>query len=142
MQTHRTMTIISGNTHSAMSEARLESLLEELADIHWDVFILTETWREESHEQIRLHPKHMFYGSSERRRSCGVGFLVREGFAKVKFTPMSSRIASLESGDGTDRVNIFGVYFPDSSYPDVEVEVVFEQLDIVFLRLGDDIENV
>ena len=83
----------------------------------------------------------MFYGSSERRRSCGVGFLVREGFAKVKFTPMSSRIASLESGDGTDRVNIFGVYFPDSSYPDVEVEVVFEQLDIVFIRLGDDIEN-
>lgn len=32
--------------HSAMSNERLKAILEELSDIHWDVLVLVETWRE------------------------------------------------------------------------------------------------
>ena len=78
-----------------MSEPRLEALLQELEHIIWDVVVLVETWRGESHEELRFN-KHMFYGSGGHRRSCGVGFLVHERLSNVKFISLSPRLAALE----------------------------------------------
>ena len=113
-----------------MSDARFQALFEELSDIVWDVIILVETWRVQCHEQIVLESGHTFYGSGGFGRSCGVGFLVNQRHRKVKFTNISPRLAFVDLKVGSAHFRLFGVYFPDSSHSDDDVECVYEELDV------------
>ena len=75
-----------------MSMARLDALVHELAGIEWDVVVLSETWRPDQHEDLRLDCGHRFFGSGGCDRSCGVGFLVHKRHAMLN---------SLQSAQGT-----------------------------------------
>jgi exonuclease III len=111
-----------------MSNERLEAILEELTDIHWDVLVLVETWREAEKEDFALPSGHKFYGSGGCKRRCGVGFLVHKRHACHSCIPISMRLAVLTLRSGSLKLRVFGVYMPDSSYAAHEVQVVYEQL--------------
>ena len=72
------VTTISYNVHSAMSEPRLEAVLEDLTGLQWDIVILVETWREARTERVCLEAGHCWYGSGGCKGRCGVGSLVHK----------------------------------------------------------------
>ena len=90
------MTIITYNAHSVMSETRLTMLLLELEDIEWDIVVVEETWREPRKEVVHLESGHIWYGSGGCRGRCGVGFLVHKRIGKCKFTAINERLAILD----------------------------------------------
>ena len=110
-----------------MSIGRLDALVEELEHMHWDVVVLTETWREETCEEIRLGSGHRFYGSGGTRGCRGVGFLVHARHSRCKFNHINDRVAFIDF-NFTPCVRIFGTYMPHSKYPDMEVDIVYEIL--------------
>ena len=57
------------------------------------------------------------------------------------FTALNERVAFLSLNLGGLRVKLFGVYFPDSSYCDLEVESVYSQLDSQLLDCACDIRT-
>ena len=84
-------TIIHYNVHSILHfEERLRRLLIELGDRHWDVLVLTETWREEKSETLEALDGHSWYGSGGSRGSKGVGFLLHRRWAHKLFHPVSN----------------------------------------------------
>ena len=111
-----------------MSNERLEAILEELCDIPWDVVVLVETWREAVKEVFVFPSGHTFYGSGGCKRRCGVGFLVHKRHTRHSCVSINMRLAVLRLKSGSLRLQVFGVYMPDSSYPDQDVEAVYEQL--------------
>ena len=121
--------ILSYNMHSVSSQERLEMLLEELSEIYWDVIVLVETWRDSICEKFTLETGHYWYGSGGLKGSCGIGFLVNERHQRHDFEAISPRLGYLNIKFGACRCRIFGVYLPDSGYPDEEVEEVYEQLN-------------
>ena len=122
------LVVITYNIHSAMSEHRLELILAELHDIDWDIIVLVETWREEIEEKLVVSAGHTFYGSGGCRRSCGVGFFVHERHSEHGLVAVSKRLAVLSIKIGKMQFQVLGVYMPDSTHPDLEVAVVYEQL--------------
>ena len=70
--------VVSYNINSAMSQPRLVALMANVADMHWDIIVLCETWREAAKEQMKMDAGHMFYGSGGTKGSSGVGFVVHE----------------------------------------------------------------
>ena len=114
-----------------MSDERLECILEELVGIEWDILVLVETWREQRSEYFSFPSGHRWYGSGGTKRRCGVGFLVNNRCtASCAFSSVNERLASLTVKSSTMRFKLFGVYFPDSSHPDLVVDVMYEQLDL------------
>ena len=74
--------------------------------------------------------EHIFAGAGHDSGRKGVGILLHKRWDKnvIRFKPVSERICILD-------INIFGVayrfvsvYFPDSSYPDSEVQKVYDVL--------------
>ena len=116
-------------SQSILSEGRLDAFLQELDGIHWDVIILVETWREESYEEFKVESEHFWCGSGGTRGSCGVGFLVHKQHRKHTFTPVSNRFAILEVKLPIGTCRIFGIYFPDTSRPDNEVDQMYTLLE-------------
>ena len=123
------LVIISYNVHSVLSQARFDALLEEIKDIEWDIIVLVETWREEVRENFLLDAGHYWYASGGTRGRCGIGFLLNERHRKHKFQPISERLGILDVRWGRKTYRIFGVYVPDSSHPDIELEIMYAQLD-------------
>ena len=123
------VTIITYNVQSVLSEDRFEALLEEIADIHWDVLVLVETWREAKREEFTVGSGHHFYGSGGLRGRCGIGFLVNKRHERHSFVPVDERLAFLDVKLVLGRCRIFGVYFPDSGHPDSELDIIYEKLD-------------
>ena len=111
-----------------MSLRRLYSLLEELHDMHWDIVVLTETWRSDICEELPLEGGHIFYGSGGVKGRCGVGFLVHDRHKNCKFKHINERVAFIDFKFKSQSVRIFGVYMPHSQHPDEEVETVYEIL--------------
>ena len=111
-----------------MSQRRIDLLLEELVGIHWDIRVLVETWREAVREDFLLEDGHYWYGSGGRKFSCGIGFIVNGRHLKHKFVPVSTRLAYLDIKLAIGSCRIFGIYMPDSSHSDQEVDLVYAQL--------------
>ena len=130
-ESEEALVIMSYNVHSVLSEARFEALLEEMKDVHWDILVLVETWREEANEKLVLQSGHCWYGSGGTRGKCGVGFLVHERHSKSSFTAVSNRIACLDIKLGGKRFRVLGAYVPDCGHPDDEVELVLQRLEVL-----------
>ena len=121
--------IITYNIHSAMSDSRLEAIEEELSDIYWVILVLVETWRPERFEKFVTEAGNMFYGSGGIRGRCGVGFLVHQRHPSQRFVAVNARLGVLTVRLGILRLQVIGIYMPDSTYPDEEIEMVYEQLE-------------
>ena len=74
----KTIHIITYNVHSLLADIRLDLLMTELADVSWDIVVITETWRQDKSEYFVLATGHHFYGSGGIRGKCGIGFLIQE----------------------------------------------------------------
>ena len=77
--------LLSYNIHSAMTQPRIDALLDELVPSQWDLVVLSETWRDAEHEELHFESGHRFFGSGGTKGSCGVGFLVHEGLSVRNF---------------------------------------------------------
>ena len=105
-------------------------VLEECSNIYWDVIVLVETWRESVKEEFLLDGGHTWYGSGGCKGRCGVGFIVHNRHdGQHLFAAVSERLATLWLTLAGLKVKLFGVYMPDSTYCDAEVETVYNQLD-------------
>ena len=105
------VTIITYNVQSVLSEDRFEALLEEIADIHWDVLVLVETWREAKREQFTVGSGHHFYGSGGLRGRCGIGLLVNKRHERHSLVPVDGRLAFLGREIGIRKVQDFRSIF-------------------------------
>ena len=103
-------------------------ILQELDGIYWDVIVLAETKREAFDETFDVPSGHVFYGSGRYKGSRGVGLLVHERVAKHKLVAVSECMAILDLKCFVGEVWIFAVYMPDASYPDEEIDTVYELL--------------
>ena len=124
------MTVITYNAHSVMSETRLTMLLLELEDIEWDIVVVEETWREPRKEVVHLQSGHIWYGSGGCRGRCGVGFLVHKRIGKCKLIAINERLAVLDVDCVSAHIFILGVYIPDSSYDNVDVDEVYCNIQV------------
>ena len=129
--------ILTYNVCSLQAEGRLDRLLHELDGKEWDVVVLTETKRELSREEVGTLGNHTFLGAGGCKGRRGVGFLVNERLKHKKrvFTCLSDRVATLELSFLSKKLCICGVYMPDSSYPDAEVEHVYNMLDELLAKV-------
>ena len=114
-----------------MSESRIQLLLEELADISWDIVVVSETWRVAKREVLVLDCGHCWYSSGGQNGKCGVGFLVHRRLPRGKLSAKSERLAVLKG----IHLGILGAYLPDSNHSDEEVETLCCQMDEQLERL-------
>ena len=121
--------IFTYNTCSLLADGRLDRLLEELEDQHWDVVVVQESHREARREILDLHCGHTWYGSGGCRGSCGVGFLVNRQLCKHKFGAVNERLATLDIFCEPVSIRILGVYMPDTSHSEAEVDLMYCQMD-------------
>lgn len=124
---HDTFIITTYNAHSVMADGRFEAILQELVGIEWDTVTVVETWREAQREQIQLG--HIWYGSGGCRGMAGVGFIVNERVQGRYFTSISERLVTIDINYANDKIKILGLYMPDASYSDNDVNLVYAQLD-------------
>ena len=122
--------VVSYNIHSMMRfEERAEHLLQELDEVHWDILVITETWREESRESWQTPEGHTWFGSGGHRRHSGVGFLVHSRWDNFEFHHLSDRLAYLDVHTKRQTVmRIHAVYMPHSGQSEEEVEAVYSSL--------------
>ena len=111
-----------------MTEARLDLILEEVAQRHWDVLVLVETWREAVREEFVMESGHSFYGSGGSKGRCGVGFIVHERHGDTSFKSVNERLAAVSIVNDMQAWSIFAVYMPHSGHADHEVEALQEQI--------------
>ena len=117
----KTIHIITYNVHSLLADIRLDLLLTELADVSWDIVVITETWRQDKSEYFVLPKGNHFYGSGGVRGKCGIGFLIHKRWATHRFAPISERLGFLDIIFDSFSCRIFGVYMPQTSCPDDEI---------------------
>ena len=55
--------VITKNVQSIYSEGCFDELCLELESIHWDILLVTETWREDKEEHCTLRQGHRFIAS-------------------------------------------------------------------------------
>jgi len=101
----------------------------QLSDIYWDILVSVETWRPEDFEIFATEAGNLFYGSGGFKGRCGVGFLVHHRHPKQKFIAVNARLGVLNVRLGSLKLQVVGVYMPDSTYSDEEVDTVYNQLD-------------
>ena len=122
--------VLVKNCRSLGSADRFDELIEELKHEAWDIVIVSETWRTDKDEHWNSEDGHVFSGAGHDSARKGVGILLHKRWRKriIRFRPVSERICFLD-------VRMFGfcyrfvsVYFPDSTYPDAEVQKVYDSL--------------
>ena len=90
------MGIYTYNVRTLAEDHKLDSLVEELKNISWDIVGLSEVRRVEE-KLVQLQDSHhlFFYRGREKERSSGVGFLINREIAGnvVKFISISDRVA-------------------------------------------------
>ena len=125
------LSIVAKNVRGLKSDERICELLTELkATEHWDVLILTETWRHDEFEMFATNDGHLFANAGCAAGRRGVGFLIHRKWVKFmrKFTPINERVAGITVQKNNFKIKILGVYFPHCGYPDGDVQQVYNIL--------------
>ena len=69
--------ILQYNVHSLVKfEERIDLLMNEVGDLHWDLFAISETWRAERSEAWETVGGHSWLGSGGMERTRGVDFKI------------------------------------------------------------------
>ena len=126
--------IFAKNVRGLKTEERLLELIDELKMLTtWDVLILNETWRLDAFEMFATNEGHLFCNAGCEAGRRGVGFLVHKRWIKwlKSFTPVNERLACLSLQKQRLKINIVGVYFPHSGYPDDTVQEIYDKLECI-----------
>ena len=70
------LVILSKNVRGLTSENQFSLILAELGKVHWDILVLSETWRHEAQEVFVIVGNHTYFGSGGVPGKRGVGILV------------------------------------------------------------------
>ena len=129
-QGHGFFNILAKNCRGLTSSDRLDELLIELEGQGWDIAFLNETWRTEQEELWRTEQDHIFGASGHESGRRGVGILLHKRWREhlIAFKPVSERICYLDVKIAGVRYRFVSVYFPDSTYSDMEVQKVYDEL--------------
>ena len=76
-------------------EERIERVLFEVGDRHWDLLVFTETWRKSREEVLETDHGHMWLGSGGTEHQNGVGFLLHKRQKYSNFKALTERVASI-----------------------------------------------
>ena len=75
IETASEFVVIHYNVHSLIKfEERIDRLLFELGDQHWDILVFSETWREEEHEEFITEHGQVRLGSGGTKGLTGSRF--------------------------------------------------------------------
>ena len=112
-------------------------LEEEISRIKWNIIGLSEVRRKGKGRIILNSTGHTAYYSGSDEQRHGVVFMVNKNIAHnvIGFRGLSDRAAEL-----TVRINkryllkCVQVYLPTTSYPDEEIEKVYEEIDNIIIN--------
>ena len=124
------LSIFTYNIHSLIDfDNRMQCIVTEFENIHWDLLIFTETWREEKSEAWQTQDGHSWFGSGGSKRSKGVGFLLHSRWSHKSFNPVSERLATLDIQFAKHHdFRFIAVYMPHGGHDDLDVEAVYYQI--------------
>ena len=128
------LNICTYNVRTLKSEEDLDTLLEEVDNIKWDIIGLAETRRKPN--LIKL-PQcgHTLFTTSATRGYNGVGFLVNKKIENnvLEYKEISDRIAYIKLQINRQHtMKIIQVYAPTTSHPDEVVEDLYNDIDEIF----------
>ena len=112
----------------------MDTLLEELEDVKWNIIGLAETRRPGDLVKLRKCG-HTLFTTSATKRSCnGVGFLVNKNIEDnvVEYKEISDRVAYLKLQINRQyTMKVIQVYAPITSHDDEAVEDFYNDIDRV-----------
>ena len=135
--------VLEKNARSLTSDHRFEEVFEELRGMHWDAAFFNETWRVEQAEDLQFDSGHRWIGSGgAKRRGCeagkhGVGILLHACWAKAvtKVRQINPWLCYIDLRiEGTD-LRLVSAYMPHSGYEDKDVELMYDELDLLGRRI-------
>ena len=126
----RILHIFAKNCRGLGSADRFDELMEDLQKEQWDIVLVNETWRTDKEEYWVTEDKHIFAGAGHDCGRKGVGILVHERWSKniLRFKLVSERVCFLDVKIFGMNLRFVSVYFPDNTYPDAEVQQVYDTL--------------
>ena len=77
-------------------EERMEMLLNELHTCQWDVVCITETWRKQAIEKLKLSSGHMWCGGGGSKGTRGTGFIVHRKWSVRQHKVVSERLSYVD----------------------------------------------
>ena len=112
-------------------------LEEEISRIKWNIIGLSAVRRKGKGSIILNNTGHTLYQSGSDEQRHGVGFMVNKNIAHnvISFRGLSDRVSEL-----TVRINkryqlkCVQVYLTTTSYPDEEIEKVYEEIDNIIIN--------
>ena len=112
-------------------------LEEEISRIKWNIIGLREVRRKGKGSIILNNTGHTLYYTGSDEQRYGVDFMVNKNISHnvISFSGLSDRVAEL-----TVRINkryqlkCVQVYLPTTSYPDEEIEKVYEEIDNIIIN--------
>ena len=112
-------------------------LEEEISRIKWNIIGISEVRTKGKGSIVLNNAGHTLYYSGSDEQRHGVGFMVNKNIAHnvISFTDLSDRVAEL-----TVRINkhyqlkCVQVYLPTTSYPDEEIQKVYEEIDNIIIN--------
>ena len=121
--------VIAKNCRSLRGADRFDELITDLRKQRWDVVLVNETWRSELEEMWTTEQNHTFIGSGHASGRRGVGILIHRSWTKsiVGAVPVSERLCYIDLRLHGNKYRFISVYFPDSTYPDAEVQKLYDQ---------------
>ena len=126
----RRIRFFSKNVQSLGSPERLAELLEELKEVDWDAVLITETWRPEREEVLKVDGGHLLICSGGTAGQRGVAILLhkRWGGAFEGHGAVSERVCWASVNMGGRRLRLVATYLPHAGYSVREVEGVYKEL--------------
>ena len=129
---NKAMKIYTYNVRTLSEDHRLESLLEELENINWDIVGLSEVRRQQE-KLVELQDSHhlFYYRGKESEKSSGVGFLINREIAGnvVKFSSVSDRVAWIVIRlCKRYTLKVIQIYAPTSQSSDDEIESFYDDI--------------
>ena len=106
-------------------------MLVELENMHWDVLGISASQIKESNIEVIPSSNHLLFNSgNETSRSNGVGFLVNNAISSsvCDYLGISDRLATLTLQAKENKIVFIQVYFPTSSHPDDEVDLLYAEI--------------
>jgi len=123
--------LILKNCRSLSSDERIEELLAEADDTHWDCIMVNETWRELKEENVELSCGHLWFGSGGTKGKHGIGVLLHKRWESAKpiWKAMNERLGTLTLNFGNWTAMFIVAYFPHCGYGDSAVQTLYDDLD-------------
>ena len=137
--------IIAKNARGLKTDERIQELLTELESIqHWDIIMLSETWRIDAFEMFATNEGHLFANAGCEAGRRGVGFLINKRWVKwmKSFDPINERVASITLKKHKITIKVVGVYFPHCGYPDEAVQQVYDILENILRETNKKKEHI